>query len=109
MEERYYKKKILQDCIMSEGLFEIRDKKYHKWFVLVEGIESADKVVEILNGMNRLLIEKDQQVRKQVVDEIRGLIQSPFQELADDVGVTISIPKARILKILDKVEGGEKQ
>lgn len=35
------------------------------------------------------------------------MIHSPFQELVDEVGTTIDIPKVIIFKILDRVEKGE--
>lgn len=47
--ERYYKKKIIKDCLFPEGLFEIKDRNYKKWSLIIEDKKNADKIVEVLN------------------------------------------------------------
>lgn len=71
--ERYYKKKILQDCIMPEGLFEIKDRAYKKWCLIIEDKTTADKITNLLNQQDariKELEEENQQLKEKLKGEI---------------------------------------
>lgn len=66
-------------------------------------------------NLDRVLLGMEQQLHdlpKKIVREIRNNIQTPFQELVDEVGTTIDISKQRLFNVLDtilKKYGGENE
>lgn len=112
MEKRYYTKKILQDCIMSEGLFEIRDKKCNKWFLLIEGKRSADKIVQILNRKDCDLIKKEQTIDKIKKELTEAKYELSKYQIQDTYGLSEFIDKEvrkTVIKKLEKIKDYNKK
>lgn len=72
-EKRYYIKKISRDCVMSEGLFEIKDRKCNKWYLLIEGKKNGDKIIKKLNQQDKHIkeLEQENQQLKQQLAKIK--------------------------------------
>ena len=69
-------------------------------------------VVSKLKKENQQLKQQLHDLPKKIVREIRNNIQTPFQELVDEVGTTIDISKQRLFNVLDtilKKYGGENE
>lgn len=102
--ERYYYKKILRDCIMPEGLYEIKDRKCNKWFLIIEDKRNVDKITKKLNQYDKrikeledLVIEYKNKLYRRL-DQVDNLIkenQQLKQQLHD-------LPK----KIVEEIRNG---
>ena len=62
--ERYYKDKILQDCIMPEGLFEIKDRECKKWYLIIEDKKTTDEIVKVLNQQDTRIKELEKELKE---------------------------------------------
>lgn len=54
--ERYYYKKILRDCVMPEGLFEIKDREVN-FYLIIENKKDVDKITNLLNQQDKRIKE----------------------------------------------------
>lgn len=59
--ERYYKKKIIKDCLFPEGLFEIKDRNCKKWSLIIEDKKNTDKIVKLLNQQDTIIKELEEE------------------------------------------------
>lgn len=50
--ERYYYKKILRDCVMPEGLFEIKDRESN-FYLIIENKKDVDTITNLLNQQDK--------------------------------------------------------
>lgn len=50
--ERYYYKKILRDCVMPEGLFEIKDRESN-FYLIIENKKDVDTITNLLNQQDQ--------------------------------------------------------
>lgn len=65
-EERYYYKKILRDCVMPEGLFEIKDRESN-FYLIIENKKDVDTITNLLNQQDKRikeLKEENQQLKQ---------------------------------------------
>lgn len=61
--ERYYYKKILRDCVMPEGLFEIKDREGN-FYLIIENKKDVDTITNLLNQQDARINELKNQVEK---------------------------------------------
>lgn len=79
--ERYYYKKILRDCVMPEGLFEIKDREGN-FYLIIENKKDVDTITNLLNQQDKRikeLEEENQQLKDRIgkqFDRIQTLTKS---------------------------------
>lgn len=54
--ERYYYNKILRDCIMPEGLYEIKDRE-SSFYLIIENKKDVDTITNLLNRQDKRIKE----------------------------------------------------
>ena len=57
--ERYYYKKILRDCVMPEGLFEIKDRESN-FYLIIENKKDVDTITNLLNQQDKRIKELEE-------------------------------------------------
>lgn len=60
--ERYYYKKILRDCVMPEGLFEIKDREGN-FYLIIENKKDVDTITNLLNQQDKRIKELESKLR----------------------------------------------
>ena len=71
--ERYYYEKILRDCVIPEGLFEIKDREGN-FYLIIENKKDVDTITNLLNQQdkeNKQLKQQLHDLPKKIVEEIR--------------------------------------
>ena len=54
--ERYYYEKILKDCVIPEGLFEIKDREGN-FYLIIENKKDVDTITKLLNQQDKRIKE----------------------------------------------------
>lgn len=58
--ERYFYKKILRDCVMPEGLFEIKDRESN-FYLIIENKKDVDTITNLLNQQDKRIRELEKE------------------------------------------------
>lgn len=58
--ERYYYEKILRDCVIPEGLFEIKDREGN-FYLIIENKKDVDTITKLLNKQSKRIKELEQE------------------------------------------------
>ena len=115
--ERYYYEKILRDCVIPEGLFEIKDREGN-FYLIIENKKDVDTITNLLNQQDKhtkLLEEENQQLKQQLHDlpkKIVGEIKKELYDcgktyLEDEPYIEICIVQGILNTILKKFGGKE--
>ena len=89
--ERYYYKKILRDCVMPEGLFEIKDRESN-FYLIIENKKDVDTITNLLNEQDKrikeleLLLKADKKIKSNSLngfEKLRQENQQLKQQIAD--------------------------
>ena len=59
--ERYYYEKILRDCVIPEGLFEIKDREGN-FYLIIENKKDVDTITNLLNQQDKRVKELEQEL-----------------------------------------------
>lgn len=59
--ERYYYEKILRDCVIPEGLFEIKDREGN-FYLIIENKKDVDTITKLLNQQDKRVKELEQEL-----------------------------------------------
>lgn len=76
--ERYYYKKIFGDCVMPEGLFEIKDRESN-FYLIIENKEDVDTITNLLNQQDM----ENKKLCQQIVDLNKE--NNKLQKFRDDI------------------------
>lgn len=84
--ERYYYNKILRDCIMPEGLYEIKDRESN-FYLIIENKKDVDTITNLLNRQDKRIkelrktLDENQKLHdlpKKIVEEIKRKIREKY-------------------------------
>ena len=81
--ERYYYDKILRDCVIPEGLFEIKDREGN-FYLIIENKKDVDTITNLLNQQDKRIKELEEElVEKKGLERALNACNRQNDEFAD--------------------------
>lgn len=66
MKDRYILKCIIKDCVMPEGLYELKDTK-SDFYAMIEGKRDAKKIANLLNSKEQTIREMEKDSNETII------------------------------------------
>lgn len=95
--ERYYYEEILRDCVMPEGLFEIKDRESN-FYLIIEYKKDVDTITNSLNQQDNRIKELEQE-NQQLKDRWQKL-----KECLESIDNANWITRQGVLKTIQELE-----